>query len=232
MMIYKNPFLIISFLLVLLFSVGFSISNVYAHKEIKVGNYTIVAGWEEEPPLLNLLNKIVVFVFDENDNPVRNAMKDLSTSISYGGVSKGLNLIPSEETAGLYVTDIIASKLGSYTLNLKGGIGTQNINNEIQIEDVEDANKITFPIVSEGSSSLENIGKQITPIMKDLSNQIEETKEQVNSTKELIQKKNEEDNSIKSEIERTNLLSYIATALSVSAIILIASRGKVKKLRE
>lgn len=232
MMIYKNPFLIISFLLVLLFSVGFSISNVYAHKEIKVGNYTIEAGWEEEPPLLNLLNKIVVFVFDENDNPVRNAMKDLSTSISYGGVSKGLNLIPSEETAGLYVTDIIASKLGSYTLNLKGAIGTQNINNEIRIEDVEDANKITFPIVSEGSSSLENIGKQITPIMKDLSNQIEETKEQVNSTKELIQKMNEEDKSIKSEIERTNLLSYIATALSASAIILIASRGKVKKLRE
>jgi hypothetical protein len=231
-MIYKNPFLIISFLLVLLFSVGFSISNVYAHKEIKVGNYTIEAGWEEEPPLLNLLNKIVVFVFDENDNPVRNAMKDLSTSISYGGVSKGLNLIPSEETAGLYVTDIIASKLGSYTLNLKGVIGTQNINNEIQIEDVEDANKITFPLVSEGSSSLENIGKQITPIMKDLSNQIEETKEQVNSTKELIQKMNEEDKSIKSEIERTNLLSYIATALSASAIILIASRGKVKKLRE
>lgn len=232
MMIYKNPFLIISFLLVLLFSVGFSISNVYAHKEIKVGNYTIEAGWEEEPPLLNLLNKIVVYVFDENDNPVRNAMKDLSTSISYGGVSKGLNLIPSEETAGLYVTDIIASKLGSYTLNLKGVIGTQNINNEIQIEDVEDANKITFPLVSEGSSSLENIGKQITPIMKDLSNQIEETKEQVNSTKELIQKMNEEDKSIKSEIERTNLLSYIATALSASAIILIASRGKVKKLRE
>lgn len=232
MMIYKNPFLIISFLLVLLFSVGFSISNVYAHKEIKVGNYTIEAGWEEEPPLLNLLNKIVVFVFDENDNPVRNAMKDLSTSISYGGVSKGLNLIPSEETAGLYVTDIIASKLGSYTLNLKGVIGTQNINNEIQIEDVEDANKITFPLVSEGSSSLENIGKQITPIMKDLSNQIEETKEQVNSTKELIQKMNEEDKSIKSDIERTNLLSYIATALSASAIILIASRGKVKKVRE
>ena len=232
MVIYKNPFLIISFLLVLLFSVGFSISNVYAHKEIKVGNYTIEAGWEEEPPLLNLLNKIVVFVFDENDNPVRNAMKDLSTSISYGGVSKGLNLIPSEETAGLYVTDIIASKLGSYTLILKGVIGTQNINNEIQIEDVEDANKITFPLVSEGSSSLENIGKQITPIMKDLSNQIEETKEQVNSTKELIQKMNEEDKSIKSEIERTNLLSYIATALSASAIILIASRGKVKKLRE
>ncbi len=95
----------------------------------------------------------MVSVSDENDNPVRNAMKDLSTSIHYGGVSKGLNFIPSEESAGLYVADIIASKLGTYSLHLKGAIGTQNVNNDIQIEDVEDANKITFPIVSGDSGA-------------------------------------------------------------------------------
>jgi thiamine pyrophosphate-dependent acetolactate synthase large subunit-like protein len=173
----------------------------------------------------------VIFIF-ENDSPVRNAMKDLSVSINYGGINKKLNFLPSEESVGQYLADIIPSNLGTYSLNLKGTIGTQNINNDIQIEEVEDAKKLTFPIVSESSNSLENIGKQITPIMKDLSNQIEETKEQVNSTKQLIQKMDNEDNSIKSEIERTNLLSYIATALSASAIILIASRGKVKKLRE
>jgi hypothetical protein len=203
---------------------------VYGHTEIKVGNYTLEAGWSIEPPLINNLNEIVISVL-ENDSPVRNAMKDISISINYGGINKKLNFIPSEESAGLYLADLIPSKLGTYSLNLKGAIATQSINNDIQIEEVEDTKKLTFPI-SEDSSSLENIGKQITPIMKDLSNQIEETKEQVNSTKELIQKMNNEDNSIKSEIERTNLLSYIATALSVSAIILIASRGKVKKLRE
>lgn len=122
----KNLVVIPSLITILfLFSYSFfSISNVYGHKEIKVGNYTIEAGWETEPPLLNLLNKIVVSVSDENDNPVRNAMKDLSTSIHYGGVSKGLNFIPSEESAGLYVADIIASKLGTYSLHLKGAIGT------------------------------------------------------------------------------------------------------------
>ena len=231
MMIYKNPVIIISFILVLLFSLGFSIESVYGHTQIKVGNYTIEAGWSNEPPLINNLNDVVIFIF-EKDSPVRNAMKDLSININYGGINKKLNFVPSEESVGQYLADIIPSKLGTYSLNLKGVIGTQNINNDIQIEDVEDVKKFTFPIVSEGSSSLENIGKQITPIMKDLSNQIEETKEQVNSTKELIQKMNNENNSIKSEIERTNLLSYIATALSVSAIILIASRVKVKKFRE
>ena len=231
MMIYKNPVLIISFILVLLFSFGFSIQAVYGHTKIQVGNYTIEAGWSIEPPLINNLNDVVIFIF-ENDSPVRNAMKDLSININYGGINKKLNFVSSEESVGQYLADIIPSKLGTYSINLKGLIGTQNINNDIQIEDVEDVTKFTFPIVSEGSSSLENIGKQITPIMNDLSNQIEETKEQVNSTKELIQKMNNENNSIKSEIERTNLLSYIATGLSISAIILIASRVKVKKFRE
>jgi hypothetical protein len=230
-MIYKNPVITISFILISLFSIGFSIQSIYGHTEIKVGNYTIEAGWSNEPPLINNLNEVVIFIF-ENDSPVRNAMKDLSVSINYGGINKKLNFLPSEESVGQYLADIIPSNLGTYSLNLKGTIGTQNINNDIQIEEVEDAKKLTFPIVSESSNSLENIGKQITPIMKDLSNQIEETKEQVNSTKQLIQKMDNEDNSIKSEIERTNLLSYIATALSASAIILIASRGKVKKLRE
>lgn len=229
-MIYKNPVIIISFILIL-FSIGFSIQSVYGHTEIKVGNYTIEAGWSNEPPLINNLNELVIFIF-ENDSPVRNAMKDLSVSINYGGINKKLNFLPSEESVGQYLADIIPSNLGTYSLNLKGEIGTQSINNDIQIEEVEDAKKLTFPIVSENSNSLESIGKQITPIMKDLSNQIEETKEQVNSTKQLIQKMNNEDSSIKSEIERTNLLSYIATALSASAIILIASRGKVKKPRE
>ena len=230
-MVYKNPVIIISFIIISLFSIGFSIQSIYGHTEIKVGNYTIEAGWSNEPPLINNLNEVVIFIF-ENDSPVRNAMKDLSVSINYGGINKKLNFLPSEESVGQYLADIIPSNLGTYSLNLKGTIGTQTINNDIQIEEVEDAKKLTFPIVSESSNSLENIGKQITPIMKDLSNQIEETKEQVNSTKQLIQKMDNEDNSIKSEIERTNLLSYIATALSASAIILIASRGKVKKLRE
>lgn len=232
----KNLVIIIvpSLIIILLFLFSFSffsISNVYGHKEIKVGNYTIEAGWEKEPPLLNLLNKIVVYVFDEKDNPVRNAMKDLSTSINYGGVSKKLNLIPSEETAGLYVADIIPSKLGSFILNLNGAIGTQNIANDIQIEDVEDANRITFPVVSAGDSgaNIENIAKQITPIMNDLSNQIDDLKNEINSTKEIIQKLNEEGNSVNSEIERTNILSYIATGLAASAIILVGFMQRIKK---
>jgi hypothetical protein len=222
--------MIIIILFVSSFSFFISIQWVYGHTEIKVGNYTIEAGWIKEPPLLNNLNEIVVGI-SENDNPVRNAMKDLAISINYGGLGKKLNFIPSEESAGEYLADIIPSKLGTYIINLKGSIGTQSINNDIQIEDIEDANRITFPVVSAGDSkeNIENIAKQITPIMNDLSNQIDELKNEINYTQEIIQKLNEEGNSVNSEIERTNILSYIVIGLGASAIILAVSlRGEIK----
>ena len=228
----KNRNLVISSLMMIffLFSFGFSIQVIYGHTEIQVGNYTIEAGWIEEPPLLNNLNDIVILVF-ENDNPVRNALKDLSISINYGGLGKKLNFVPSEASPGQYLADIIPSQLGTYSLNLKGTIGTQNINNDIQIEDIEDANKLTFPLVSaeDSSENIENIGKQIAPLMKDLSNQIDESTQEINATKEIVQQINEENNSIRSEIEKTSILSYIATGLGASAIILVGFMQKTKK---
>jgi hypothetical protein len=228
----KNRNHVISSLIMILFlfSFAFSIQTIYGHTEIQVGNYTIEAGWIEEPPLLNNLNDIVISV-SENDNPVRNAMKDLSISINYGGLGKKLNFVPSEASPGQYLADIIPSQLGTYSLNLKGTIGTQSINNDIQIEDIEDAKKLTFPLVSAGDSSenIENIGKQIAPLMKDLSNQIDESTQEINATKEIVQQINEENNTIRSEIERTNILSYIATGLGASAIILVGFMQRTKK---
>ena len=158
-------------------------------------------------------------------------MKDLSISINYGGLGKKLNFVPSEESPGQYLADIIPSQLGTYSLNLKGTIGTQSINNDIQIEDIEDAKKLTFPLVSaeDSSENIENIGKQIAPLMKDLSNQIDESTQEINATKETVQQISEENNTIRSEIERTNILSYIATGLGASAIILVGFMQKTKK---
>ena len=46
-------------------------------------------------------------------------------------LSKKLDFIPSEESPGIFLADIIPSQLGSYFLNLTGTIGTQSINNDI-----------------------------------------------------------------------------------------------------
>jgi hypothetical protein len=138
--------------LLLLSVFAFLIHTIYGHTQIQVGNYTIEAGWENEPPLLNNLNNVLVSI-SENDNPVRNAMTDLSVSINYGGLDKKLDFIPSEESPGIYLADIIPSQLGSYSVNLTRTIGTQNINNTIPIEDIEDTKKLTFPLVTEEDSN-------------------------------------------------------------------------------
>jgi hypothetical protein len=217
-------------IIIILFSFSLSIQQIYGHTQIQVGNYTIEAGWENEPPLLNTLNNVLVSI-SENDNPVRNAMKDLSISIIYGGLDKKLDFIPSEESPGIYLADIIPSQLGSYSVNLTGTIETQNINNTIPIEDIEDTKKLTFPLVTEEDSNtnIQNIGKQITPMIRDLSNQIDESTQQINSTNEILQQINEENNILKSEIERTNMLSYIATGLSASAIIIVGFMQKINR---
>jgi hypothetical protein len=64
--------------------------------------------------------------------------------------------------------------------------------------------------------------------MKDLSNQIDESTQEINATKEIVQQINEENNSIRSEIEKTSILSYIATGLGASAIILVSFMQKTK----
>ena len=49
-MIYRNPLIIISFILLFFYSVGFSMQLVYGHTEIKVGNYTLKPGIVSEKP--------------------------------------------------------------------------------------------------------------------------------------------------------------------------------------
>jgi hypothetical protein len=144
---------------------------------------------------------------------------------------KKLDFIPSEESQGVYLADIIPSQLGNYSVNLTGTIGTQNINNTIPIEDIEDTKKLTFPLVTEedSNSNIQNIGRQITPMIRDLSNQIDESTQEINATKEIVQQINEENNTIRSEIERTNILSYIATGLSASAIIIVGFMQKINR---
>ena len=87
-----------------------------------------------------------------------------------------MSFVTSEECLGLYFADIIPSKLGSYSLTLKGNINTQYIDNDIPLEDIEDAKKITFPIIADDSGNIDNIGKQIIPIINNLTNQIDELK--------------------------------------------------------
>jgi len=211
------------------FSLFFNIQNSFAHKNVQVGNITITAGWLTEPPLLNNLNSLLLMFHENNDTPIRNAMKDITVNVQFGGVTKEVNFIPSEEEAGTYLSEIIPTQLGTYTLSLNGNLNNQNITTKITIEDVEDTAKLAFPPVENTATSdvSQNIGSQIKPIITDINKQIEENKNSNNETRQLLEESINKVEEMKVDLNRIGLLSFIGVALGAAAIILTS--WKIRK---
>lgn len=220
----KILLLVITALLILIF---FNPSVVFGHKTVQIGNLTLEVGWVNEPPMVDLLNQLWLSVSEE-DNPVRNALKDVSTSVTYGGLSKELRFLPSEESAGAYVADIIPKKIGSYSLSINGKINDQNVDKNVEIEDVETTDKLAFPIESGGTTeSTQNIAKQMGPLINDISKQIRDSNNEINSTQSLIIESLDKIDSIQKDIDIIYLMIYIAIALGVAGIILSFYRIKI-----
>jgi hypothetical protein len=205
----------------------FNSEEVFAHKEVQIGNGTLEVGWVNEPPLVGILNQVLLSVTEE-DIPVRNALKDVSTSVTFGGLSKQIRFVPSEESSGVYLADIIPRKLGSYSLSINGKINNQNIQTNIEIEDVENTNKISFPLeLDENDKSSENIAKQVGPLINDLSKQISDSKNEINSTKELLLDSLDKIDSLNQDVDVIYMMIYVAIAFGVAGIILSFYRMKV-----
>ena len=220
----KILLLVIPILLILIF---LNPAVVFAHQTVQIGNLTLEVGWVNEPPMVDLLNQVWLSVSEE-DNPIRNALKDVSTSVTYGGLSKELRFLPSEQSAGAYVADIIPKKIGSYSLSINGKINDQNVDTKVAIEDVETTDKLAFPIESSGTTeSTQNIAKQMGPLINDISKQIRDSNNEINSTQSLIIESLDKIDSIQKDIDIIYLMIYIAIALGVAGIILSFYRIKI-----
>jgi len=206
-------------LILLVIGIFFNLQNSFAHKDVQVGNITITAGWLTEPPLVNNLNSLLLMFHENDDTPIRNAMKDIIVNVQFGGVTKEVDFIPSEESSGTYLSEIIPTQLGTYALSLNGKLNNQNITTEITIEDVEDTAKLSFPPV-ENTDVSQNIGSQIKPIISDINRQIEENKNSNNETRQLVEEVINKVEEMKVDLNRIGLLSFIGVALGAAAIIL------------
>ena len=47
--------------------IGFSFSFAYAHVTIEVDSYEVVVGWQDEPPIVGILNAITIDVREPGD---------------------------------------------------------------------------------------------------------------------------------------------------------------------
>ena len=163
------------FAIVGLIALGFSFSFVYAHTTVEVGPYEIEVGWQDEPPVVGILNAITIDIREPGNVEgasmgVNNAFKNLRASVVSGGASKVLD-INTDPRPGHYYAKIIPTKTGSLQVELKGEINGIEIDVIIPIEDVESTSILDFPPMASSSSGQEvtALKNAVTSLQKDIS---------------------------------------------------------------
>ena len=154
---------------------GFSFTFAYAHTTVQVDPYEIEAGWQDEPPVVGILNAITFDVREPGDvegvsSGVLNAFKKLEATVISGGASKVLD-INTDPRPGHYYAKIIPTKTGSLEVKLTGEINGVEIDIIIPIEDVESTSILDFPPTSGSSSGQEvtALKNAVTSLQQDIS---------------------------------------------------------------
>ncbi len=154
---------------------GFGFSFAYAHTTIQVDPYEIEVGWQDEPPVVGILNAITIDIREPGNvegvsTGVTNGFKKLEASVVSGGASKVLD-INTDPRPGHYYAKIIPTKTGSLQVELKGEINGIEIDAIIPIEDVESTSVLDFPPTSSSSSGQEvtALKNAVTSLQKDIS---------------------------------------------------------------
>lgn len=198
----KNGLLFTSLLAIIALTIIFATyaTPAYAHITKQFGNISLEVGWTEEPPLVGQLNSAIIVVekvvTGGNSTPVSNALSQLDIKEKYGGITKLIEFVPSEQTEGGYEAKIIPTRIGSYSLLMNGSIQNQNITNvEIPLDEVEGTQMFSFPdreISGSSSGSISgssngsnqtstsdnnnDIGAEVEQILSQFSNDIDSIK--------------------------------------------------------
>ena len=216
--------------MVLLSFLAFNLQPVLAHEEVVFGDIRIVGGWENEPPLINQLNGIVLMISQvSNDQPVNNALAQLDITLQKGAESIPLNFQPTED-AGAYTATILPTQTGQYAIVMRGTVAGQAINGQIEIEDVEDTARFTFPPVesTDGSSSSsssssstqipQGLIEQLQIVIADLTAQVEQSNVAAQEAKNATQSITGSIEELKTSADRAYLFSLIGVGAGTAGI--------------
>jgi hypothetical protein len=228
----------------------FSFSNAktaYAHITKNFGNIQVEVGWTTEPPLVGELNNVIIQVNQtsgkNSQTPVINALGNMDIAVKYGGLTKPLDFVPSEETEGMYNGQMIPTRIGSYSLVLNGTIQNQKINAEIPLDLVESTQKLNFPDsggassggigVSNTAATNNNIGPQLQGIVSQLANDIDLTKNSLDTLSKTNTNTQKTIQDLKSTNDRLYMIGTGAIGAGVAGIVIAAvalSRREVMKI--
>jgi hypothetical protein len=213
---------------------AFNLRPVLAHEEMVIGNVRIVTGWVNEPPLINQLNSIVVIITNvSNDQPINNALAQLDITVNKGTENKSLDFQPTEE-AGVYTATLLPTQTGQYTAVMRGMIAGQAIDAQIEIEDVEDTARFTFPSAStSGSNQIpQGLVEQLQTVITDLTAQVEEANLAAQDAYNATQSVTESVEELKISADRAYLFSMIGVGAGVAGIAIgVVALSRREKIR-
>jgi hypothetical protein len=218
----------------------FSFSNAktaYAHITKNFGNIQVEVGWTNEPPLVGELNNVIIQVNQtsgkNSQTPVINALGNMDIAVKYGGLTKPLDFVPSEETEGMYNGQMIPTRIGSYSLVLNGTIQNQKINAEIPLDLVESTQKLNFPDsggassggigVSNTAATSNNIGPQLQGIVSQLANDIDSTKGSIDTLTKTSANTQKTIQDLKGTNDRLYMIGLGGVGAGIAGIIIAAA---------
>jgi hypothetical protein len=212
----------VSILILLVISISpFAIKPALAHKTLVFGNYLVTVGGNNEPVYNGLTNAPLVMVkkgSGDSAKPVINALANMQISIKYGSVTKQLDFVPSSTADGQYVAPLIPTRIGSYSLIMKGTIENQTIDTEIPLDDVASIDTLNFP-QSGSSADTSNIG-QVSTIINQLTNDIEQAKNNANSAAQSVANVGKSFQEVKDTTDKLYMISMTGIGIGVAGIVI------------
>lgn len=156
----KKLFLPACLLALLAFLLNFQFA--FAHESITAGDYEIVYGWVNEPPIAGQLNGIEIFVNNTSggsEQPVEEQIiRSLVVELSYGGEIKTLTLEPVFDAAGAFDATVLPTIPGLYSLKFSGTVGDTPVDAEVDLEEVQAADAVQFPRGASTASAEQDTG--------------------------------------------------------------------------
>lgn len=202
----------------------FGLEPAFAHNEVEVGNTRLIVGWGIEPPLIGELNTVVVQVTTVSDGePVTNAFASSNVVITKGGLQKELAPLPAEE-AGWYEAEIIPTQLGQYAVEFSGSINGQQVNTQVEIENVEDSERLNFPESGDNPDQglPEGFIEQMRTVITNLTVQVEDANSAAQNASEAANSAAESGSEIRQAADRVYIISLIGIGLGVTGIAIAA----------
>ncbi len=146
--------MILGGLLIAAAGLAYFVSTALAHTTVHAGSYDVEVGWMDEPPIVGQQNAIVVNVSNTASADAQVDVSKLSVDVTYGGQTKTLTLEPlSEETRNQYITPILPTVPGLYTVQLRGQLDSTSISQDVQPEEVAQPGVLAFPSIPSDARS-------------------------------------------------------------------------------